>query len=177
ARLGRLASVKVVFGPGTFLNEAVTRIGQELTGLSARAAARGSEAERSVRSAALTAGRSAAEARSLGGEARKVAEAGYRSKLVSLALSYGLTSAPSLENKEFLSDVVFDSSKPAGTPKQRFAYLFPSRNSALISVRLRPGLSQQTRDRTIAAIRSAVTMPQWKLTTPGAGYSVTGEPV
>src|SRR5262249_9982290 len=74
-------------------------------------------------------------------------------------------------------DVVFDSSKPAGTPKQRFAYLFPSRDSALISVRLRPGLSQQQRNRTIADIRAAVEMPQWHLETPGAHYLVTGEPV
>src|SRR6185312_4514847 len=130
-----------------------------------------------VERAARARGLSEAETHQLGSEARQVASAGYRSQLVSLALSYGLTSQPSLQNKEFISDVVSDSSKPAGTPKQRFAYLFPSRNSALISVRLRPGLSQQTRDRTIAAIRSAVTMPQWKLTTPGAGYSVTGEPV
>ena len=95
-------------------------------------------------------------ARQLGREAREVTAAGYRSQLVSLALTYGLTSPPSLQNKEFISDVVFDSSKPAGTPKQRFAYLFPSRDSALISVRLRPGLSQQQRDRTIADIRAAV---------------------
>ena len=79
-----------------------------------------------------------------------MAEAGYRSSLVSLALSYGLTSPPSLQNKEFISDVVFDSSKPAGTPKQRFAYLFPSRDTALVAVRMRPGLSQaraQSHDR------------------------------
>ena len=72
---------------------------------------------------------------------------------------------------------MFDSSKPAGTPKQRFAYLFPSRDTALISVRMRPGLSQQQRNHTIAVIREAVVMPQWQLSTAGAGYLVTGEPV
>ncbi len=71
---------------------------------------------------------------------------------------------------------MFDSSKPAGTPKQRFAYLFPSRDTALISVRMRPGLSQGQRDRTIAEIRAAVAMPLWQLTR-GQGYLVTGEPV
>jgi hydrophobe/amphiphile efflux-3 (HAE3) family protein len=177
ARLGSLGTVKVVFGPGTFLNEAVARIDQQLSGLNAQANARGKEAERSVRSAALARGRSSAEAGSLGTEARKVAEAGYRSSLVSLALSYGLTSAPSLQNKEFISDVVFDSTKPAGTPKQRFAYLFPSRDTALVSVRMRPGLSQQQRNRTIAVIREAVQMSQWHLSSAGAGYLVTGEPV
>ncbi len=176
-RLSKLGTVKVVFGPGTFLNEAAVQIQQKLTSLNKHAAQSGRQAQQTVERAARARGLSDAEARQLGGEARQVASAGYRSQLVSLALSYGLTSQPSLQNKEFISDVVFDSSKPAGTPKQRFAYLFPSRNSALISVRLRPGLSQQTRDRTIAAIRSAVAMPQWKLTTPGARYLVTGEPV
>ena len=177
ARLGRLGSVKVVFGPGTFLNEAVGQIEKELRTLNAQASARGRAAERSVRRAALARGRSASEARSLGAEAKRVAEAGYRSRLFSLALSYGLTSVPTLQDKEFISDVVFDSSKPAGTPKQRFAYLFPSRDAALLAVRMRPGLSQHVRNETIATIREAVAMPQWRLQTAGARYLVTGEPV
>ena len=177
ARLGRLASVKVVFGPGTFLNEAVGQIEHQLTTLEEQAKAKGRQAERSVRHAALAKGLSAAAAASLGSEARKVSEAGFRSRLFSLALSYGITSVPSLSDKEFISDVVFDSSKPAGTPKQRFAYLFPSRDTALIAVRMRPGLSQRVRNRTIATIREAVAMPEWQLQTAGARYAVTGEPV
>ena len=176
-RLAALGTVKVVFGPGTFLNEAATQIEAKLAGLNKSAEAAGKRAEHSVYSAAIARGLGSAQAHQLGREARQVTAAGYRSQLVSIALDYGLTSAPSLQNKEFISDVVFDSSKPAGTPKQRFAYLFPSRDSALISVRLRPGLSQSQRDRTISEIRAAVRMPQWQLSTPGAGYLVTGEPV
>ncbi len=176
-RLAKLGTVKVVFGPGTFLNEAAEQIQQKLTGLNKTAAESGTQAEKTIERAARAHGLSEAEVHQLGSEARQVTAAGYRSKLVSLALSYGLTSPPSLQNKEFISDVVFDSSKAAGTPKQRFAYLFPSRHSALISARLRPGLSQSQRDRTIADIRAAVQMPQWKLATAGAGYQVTGEPV
>ena len=176
-RLARARTVKVVFGPGTFLNEAAGQIQDKLTGLNGRAEASGKRAARTVERAALARGMSPEQARRLGREAREVTAAGYRSQLVSLALTYGLTSPPSLQNKGFISDVVFDSTKPAGTPKQRFAYLFPSRDSALISVRLRPGLSQQQRDRTIADIRAAVEMPQWRLQTPGAHYLVTGEPV
>ena len=71
---------------------------------------------------------------------------------------------------------MFDSSKPAGTPKQRFAYLFPSRDAALVSVRMSAGLSEAQRDHTIALIRQAVAMPQWRLT-HGETYLVTGEPV
>ena len=146
-QLAKLGTVKVVFGPGTFLNEAAEQIEQKLTGLNKSAAESGKQAEKTIERAARARGLSEAEVRELGKEAAQVTAAGYRSKLVSLALSYGLTSAPSLQNKEFISDVVFDSSKPAGTPKQRFAYLFPSRHSALISARLRPGLSQSQRDR------------------------------
>ncbi len=74
----------------------------------------------------------------------------FQEGIATLALQYGLTSKPSLDNPGFVSTLVFDSSKPAGTPKQRFAYLFPSRNAALISVRMKPGLSEvgaQTHDR------------------------------
>ena len=71
---------------------------------------------------------------------------------------------------------MFDSSKPAGTPKQRFAYLFPSRNAALVSVRMKAGLSEAQRTRTIGLIRKAVAMPQWKLQ-HGESYAVTGVPV
>ena len=71
---------------------------------------------------------------------------------------------------------MFDSSKPAGTPKQRFAYLFPSSGSALVSVRMKSGLSEAARTRTIGLIRQAVAMPQWRLQ-HGGSYLVTGEPV
>src|SRR5258708_16593684 len=56
ARLGRLGSVKVVFGPGTFLNEAGLRIQQEPPGLNRRAPAPGPEPERSGRNRALAPG-------------------------------------------------------------------------------------------------------------------------
>ena len=95
---------------------------------------------------------------------------------MTLALQYGLTSHPSLDNHELRrTALVFDSSKPAGTPKQRFAYLFPSRDAALVSVRMRAGLSESQRTRTIALIRQAVAMPQWKLR-HGESYLVTGVP-
>jgi hydrophobe/amphiphile efflux-3 (HAE3) family protein len=71
---------------------------------------------------------------------------------------------------------VFDSTKTAGTPKARFAYLFPNREAALISARLKAGLSERQRTRTIALIREAVAMKQWRLQ-HGESYLVTGEPV
>ena len=72
---------------------------------------------------------------------------------------------------------MFDNTaKLPGTPKQRFAYLFPGREAALISVRMRAGLSEAQRTRTIALIRRALAMPQWRLQ-HGEHYLLTGQPV
>ncbi|HSZ14673.1 MAG TPA: MMPL family transporter [Solirubrobacteraceae bacterium] len=175
-QLSRAKTVKVVFGPGTFLNEAAEQIGKQLASETRHAEAEARQAERSVYRAALAHGLPTAEARTLGRQASKVALAGFKSSLVTQALEYGLTAVPSIEDANFVSNVVFDSTKPAGTPKSRFAYLFPSPDAALVSVRMKAGLSEAARVRTIGLIREAVRMPQWHLT-HGESYLVTGEPV
>jgi predicted RND superfamily exporter protein len=176
---GKLAHghpVKVVFGPGTFVNEAANQIDEQLASQSKQAEAQAKQAERAVTRAALKRGLSAAEARTLGRQARKITTARFQEGLVTLALQYGLTSKPSIDNHDFVTSLVFDSSKRAGTPKQRFAYLFPGREAALVSVRMRAGLSESQRTHTIELIRQAVAMPQWKLR-HGGRYLVTGVPV
>ncbi len=176
AQLARAKTVKVAFGPGTFLNEAAEQIGKQLASETRQAEAEAKQAESSVYEAALARGLPAPEARTLGRQAKKVSLAGFKSALVTQALEYGLLSVPTIEDTEFVSDVVFDSTKAAGTPKSRFAYLFPSREAALVSVRMKAGLSEAQRVRTIALIRAAVRMPQWHLQ-HGESYLVTGEPV
>lgn len=175
-QLARADSVKVVFGPGTFLQEAAEKIDEQLTAETDLARAEARQAERAVRSAALARGLSEAEATALGKKASKLTISRLEEHLATIALEYGLTSRPALNNGNFVSAVVFDSSKPAGTPKPRFSYLFPSPNSALVSIRMRAGLSQAERTRTIGLIRAAVAMPQWHLQ-HGERYLVTGEPV
>jgi hydrophobe/amphiphile efflux-3 (HAE3) family protein len=174
--LARAKAVKVVFGPGTFINESADRIDEQLTVQTLQAEAQAKQAERVVRKAALARGRSPQEALVLGREASKITIGSFQKSLVTLALKYGLTERPSIDDANFVSDLVFDSSKPAGTPKQRFAYLFPSPDSALISVRMKAGLSEAQRTRTIALIRRAVGMEQWHLQ-HGETYLLTGEPV
>ena len=63
--------------------------------------------------------------------------------LLQLNLKYGLgvDETPRLDDPDFVSTLVFDPSRGATTPKARFAYLFPSSESAAIQVRLKPGLS------------------------------------
>jgi len=114
--LARAKTVKVVFGPGTFLNEAATQIDAQLTAEGKRAEAQAKQAESTVLHAALARGVARAQAHKLGTEARKVTLAGFQSSLVTQALEYGLSSQPSIEDANFVSSVVFDSSKPAGTP-------------------------------------------------------------
>ncbi len=175
-KLSKGHPVKVVFGPGTFVNEAADQIDEQLASQSKQAETQAKQAERVVRQAALRRGLSAEEARTLGQQARKITMARFQEGLVTLALQFGLTSKPSLDNHDFVTALVFDSSKRAGTPKQRFAYLFPSREAALISVRMRSGLSEAQRTRTIELVRQAIAMPQWKLQ-HGERYLITGVPV
>jgi hydrophobe/amphiphile efflux-3 (HAE3) family protein len=175
-QLARAGTVKVVFGPGTFINEAASQIDEQLTAQTRQAEAQARQAEGVVTRAALARGLSRASAVALGRQASKITIVRFQEGLVKLALEYGLTSRPSIDNANFVSTLVFDSSKPAGTPKQRFAYLFPSRDAALVSVRLKAGLSEAARTRTIGEIRQAVAMSQWRLA-HGGSYLVTGEPV
>ncbi len=176
-QLDRLGTVKVVIGPGTFVNEAVKQIDEELAAQSSRAETQARQAEQTIRSAALAHGRTAAEAHKLGEEASKATLEHYVQEIALLGSEYGLTAPPSLNNPSFVATLVFDNTaKVPGTPKQRFAYLFPSREAALVSVRLKAGTSEAQRTRTIALVRRALMMPEWRLQ-HGEHYLLTGEPV
>jgi hydrophobe/amphiphile efflux-3 (HAE3) family protein len=175
-QLTRGKAVKVVFGPGTFLNEATLQVDNALAARAAQAETEAKQAQATVQRSALARGLGTRQANTLGTQARKATMAGFAAEVSALAIRYGLNSAPSLNDHEFVSKVIFAPSKPAGTPKQRFAYLFPSRETALVSIRLKAGLSEAQRSHTIGLIRQAVTMSQWRLAN-GESYLVTGEPV
>ena len=98
--------------------------------------------------------------------------------LLQLNLKYGLgvDKTPRLDDPDFVSTLVFDPSRGATTPKARFAYLFPSSSSAMIQVRLKPGLDDAERERATALVRDAVRMPAFALHNAD-GYTVTGVPV
>jgi uncharacterized protein len=82
-----------------------------------------------------------------------------RELLLEVAAKYGITSAPSLSNPDFLAAIVFDLHKARGTPKARLAYLFPNGHSALIVLRLRSDLSEAERHRAIETIKAVVHDP------------------
>jgi hydrophobe/amphiphile efflux-3 (HAE3) family protein len=99
--------------------------------------------------------------------------AAFWSRLTGLAERYQ-TGLPSIGNPSFVAPVVFDPSR-SGEPKARFSYLFPSSESVLISVRLRPDLSETERREAIELIRGAVADPAFAI--PDAEYVVSGVPV
>ena len=176
AQLDRLGTVKVAIGPGTFVNEAVEQIDGLLVTHGNQAEREAAQNERAVRRLALSQGRGAAEAAKLGQEAGTITRQRYAQQLELLGAKYGISAPPTLNDPSFVYTLVFDNAaKLPGTPKQRFAYLFPGREAALISVRMKAGLSEAQRTHTIAVIRRALAMPQWRLQ-HGEHYLLTGQP-
>jgi uncharacterized protein len=177
AQIERLGTVKAAIGPGTFVNEAAAQIDEQLSNEGNQAETQARQAQQAVTRTALAQGRGATEAAQLGKEASKATLERYAQQIELLGAEYGISAPPSLNDPSFVYTLVFDNAaKVAGTPKQRFAYLFPSREAALISVRLKAGLDERRRTQTIALIRRAVAMPQWRLQ-HGERYLITGEPV
>jgi hydrophobe/amphiphile efflux-3 (HAE3) family protein len=138
AALARTRPVRVVYGPGTFLNESVRAVQEAVI-------------------AQLRRGATAAD-------------------LQQLALQTGIQGIPQIDNRAFISQIVFDPERGADVPKARFASLFPSRDAALIQVRLDPDLSPAQRSQAIGQIRAATAMPMFRLE-HGGGYTVSGVPV
>jgi hydrophobe/amphiphile efflux-3 (HAE3) family protein len=177
AQLARSKPAKVVFGPGTFLNEAVGQIQDQLGAQTSAEKVQAQQAAKEARAAARRQHKSPAEVRKLGEQAKQLVDAEFAKNLIALAIQYGISSTPQLNNPQFVSQIVFDDTKGPGVPKQRFAYIFPNKNSALIQVRFRPDLSESERDQAIALVRRAVAMPDWRLPNGKGTYVVTGAPV
>src|SRR4051812_18610108 len=168
--------VKIVYGPGTFVNTAANQISQGYLAKQQQAQA---EAKRASDAAiALAKGKGYSRARQLqfGRAAERLVLGKFQGQLVQLGLRYGLTRLPRIDDPQFVSQLVFDGTRGPSQPKTRFAYLFPSSDAALILIRLKPGLSDQQRDSAIKEIRAAVNAPDYKLQN-GQKYVVTGVPV
>jgi predicted RND superfamily exporter protein len=134
--LAEMEAVEFLTGPGTFLNESVVQIDNQLRRL-----------------------------------AENVPADRFREYLLAVATKYGITSAPSITNEDFVATVVFDLARPRGTPKARLSYLFPNAKSAQIVIRLKPGLNDAERRRAIGLIEAAV-----EDTTPREACKQGGKP-
>ena len=118
-----------------------------------------------------------AEQERLARAASEAVRAQFVQSAIQLGLRYGLTDVPRVDDPSFVSALVFDTrAGDVGVPKSRFAYLFPSKNAALIQVRLRPGLNDEERGRAIDLIEEATAQRAFR-PQEGARYIVTGVPV
>ena len=110
---------------GPISDEFVKR--QKATAQQAEAAARAASREARKRGASSASQRRVADA------AREEVSREFQRQIIQLALRYGLTGLPTIDNADFVSSLVFDTSTgQVGQPKGKFAFLFPSNDAALI---------------------------------------------
>jgi hypothetical protein len=167
---------KVVYGPGTFVNTSANQIAEGFTAKQAQKSREADAAAEAARKLSKRRGDPPAEQERLANQARSLVFAQFTEETLRLALRYGLTSVPALDNVDFVSQLVFDPSRGVGEPKARFAYLFPSADAALIQIRMKPTLSDSEREEAVDRIQEAVGHEQFRLDR-GGRYVVTGVPV
>jgi uncharacterized protein len=163
----------VVYGPGTFLSRAVAAVSAQITLLGDSARTAITDAERTAEALARRRGLSPAQAKAASEAAGALEAERQVEQLSGFASGSGLGTEPAIDNPAFVERIVFAA---GGAPKPRLHYLFPSRDSALIQVRLRAGLSTAAEERAIGWIRAAVALPAFHLA-HGGTYLVSGEPV
>lgn len=176
AKLARYRPAQVVYGPGSFLNRAVAAVNTQIKTMLAGVGT----AVRNAQSAGyglaigqhLGAKRAAAAAKAAG----QLAQQQQYQTLERLALTSGITALPSIDSPQFIPSVVYDQTRGVNQPKSRFAYLFPTADSALIQIRLRASLSDTQQAQAISWIRQAIAMPMFRSAYHGT-YTVTGVPV
>jgi hydrophobe/amphiphile efflux-3 (HAE3) family protein len=174
--LMRSRPAQVVYGPGTFLNRAVAAVNQEIASLESGAGQAVKRVESAAYQVALSRHMSKRQAQAAAQAAGQLEQQQQLQQLESLAVQSGITGAPSIQDPNFIPEIVFDQTRGVNQPKARFSYLFPTKNAALIQVRLKSSLSDSRAARAIQLIRRAVAMKMFRLGY-GGRYTVTGEPV
>jgi predicted RND superfamily exporter protein len=161
-----------VNGPGTFINESARQISSRIRRQQRRSAAEVRQAEEAARRIAAARGLSQAEQDRLARQARKLAQV----NALQPALRYGLNPrGAGIGDPSFVHQLVFEPVISFDAPKTRFAQFFPSRTSAVVELRPRPGLSEDERRTAVDLVRQAVANSAFRL--KSARYVVTGEPV
>ncbi|HEV2873911.1 MAG TPA: MMPL family transporter [Thermoleophilaceae bacterium] len=169
-----LRPAKVVFGPGTFINTSVNEIVEEYGRRQQVNQRQAEQAAEAARKLSKRRGDPPAEQERLAEAAFNAVGAQFVQQMIALGLRYGIADVPRIDDPGFVSRLVFGTT--TDQPKSRFAYLFPSSNAAMITIRLRPGLGDEERRRAIDLIRTAT---EERVFQPrrGAEYIVTGVPV
>jgi uncharacterized protein len=175
-KLMKLQPAQVVYGPGTFLNRAVAAVNQEITSIEGSAQQAVTNARQSAYKLALAEHMSKSQAVAEENAAGQLESQQQEEQLLQMYLDSGISGTPSIDDPQFIPEIVFDPTRGANVPKARFAYLFPSSNSALIQVRLKASLSPTQQADAIQWIRQAVRMPMFR-SAYGGTYTVSGVPV
>jgi predicted RND superfamily exporter protein len=175
-KLARYKPAQVVYGPGTFLNRAVAAVNTQIQSMLSGVSASVKSASAAAYQLAIARHLPKAKAQRLAQAAGTLAQQQQYQSLEQLALSTGITALPSIDSPQFIPQIVFDPTRGLNQPKSRFAYLFPTKNSALIQIRLRASLSDAQQAQAISWIRQAIRMPMFR-SAYGGGYTVTGVPV
>jgi hydrophobe/amphiphile efflux-3 (HAE3) family protein len=173
AELAAERPARVVYGPATFLDQFAQQARRLLSAEAGAVLRQARAAGEAARREAAREGLPADAQRAAAQAASERVTAAFWSRLSGLAERYQ-TGLPSIGNPSFVAPVVFDPRRP-GEPKARFSYLFPSSESVLISVRLRPDLSEAERREAIELIRGAVADPAFAIR--DAEYVISGVPV
>jgi hypothetical protein len=175
-KLAKAQPAQVVYGPGTFLNRAVAAVNQEVLALESGASAAVNNAKQAAYKLALARHMSQKQAVAEENAAGNLASQQQYDQLIQLYLNSGISGQPTIDDPQFIPEIVFDQTRGVNQPKSRFAYLFPTKNSALIQVRLKASLSASQQARAISWIRQAVKMPMFR-SGYGGTYTVSGVPV
>jgi uncharacterized protein len=176
AKLMKHKPVQVVYGPGTFLNRAVAAVNQQIRTLLSNVQQNIQNVEQQAYASALGRHLSKKEALTAAKDAGQVAQQQATQSLEQMYLNSGISGTPRIDDPQFVPQIVFDQTRGVNQPKARFAYLFPTKNSALIQVRLKSSLSDAEQAQAISWIRQAVQMPMFR-SGYGGTYTVTGAPV
>ena len=174
-KLAATDAVRVVYGPGTFLEQAVEQAKTQLDERSQATVATAREAAAAAYEGALEQGFSKEEAEAAGLTTGQQVIGEFQQGLLQLAIRYGQTGIPRIDDPQFVSNVVFDTRLGGGEPKQKFALLWPSPNAAQVTVRLEPDLSAQERSEAIELINDAASDPA--LQPKNGEYFVSGVPI
>jgi hydrophobe/amphiphile efflux-3 (HAE3) family protein len=175
--IARFHPAKVVYGPATFINTAATQLSDEFLRRRQAKLTEASQAGVAARKLSARRGDPKSEQLRLEKAAQGAVMEDFTRQTLQTALRYGITGLPSIDSPDFVSTLVFDSrAGEVGVPKTKFAYLFPSRRSALVQIRLRPNLSNSERRRAIQLFERAAGDRQFKLQ-QGGRYIVSGVPV
>ena len=176
AKLKRYHPALVVYGPGTFLNRAVAAVNTEIQTMLAGVGTAVHNAQAAAYQLAIGTHPGKAKAPAAAKAAGQLEYQQQLQSLEQLALTSGITALPSIDSPQFIPQIVFDQTRGVNQPKARFAYLFPTPDSALIQIRLKASLTDAQQAQAIGWIRQAIAMPMFR-SAYGGTYTVTGVPV